>query len=156
MRRTLGQVLRPRVPGSYSPPGGRDRLARKGVNGWGYLASRRATGHHRLPAGELPPAGRKASPATVGPEDELIEVAVGLPTAQSVVSAQKPGLDVADHPVGKRNDGLGALRRPGSGLLRSWAVLVGGRSASPEALAVGSLVEHLAHPHCSRRRFDLR
>jgi hypothetical protein len=58
-------------------------------------------------------------PATVGPEDELIEVDLELPAADSVVSAHEPVLKVADHPVGKRNDGLGALPQPKPGRLRS-------------------------------------
>src|SRR3990172_267511 len=73
-------------------------------------------------------------PATVGPEDELIEVDLELPTADSVVSAHKPVLEVADHPVGKRNDGLGALPQPEPGRLRSWDVPVASRDEPFEAL----------------------
>src|SRR3970040_1748017 len=73
-------------------------------------------------------------PATVGPEDELIEVDLKLSTADSVVSAQKPVLKVADHPCGERNDGLGALPQPEPGRLRSWDVLVAGRGEPLEAL----------------------
>jgi len=45
-------------------------------------------------------------PAPVGPEDELIEVDLELPAADSVVSTHEPVLEVADHPVGKGNNGL--------------------------------------------------
>src|SRR5918996_3029504 len=73
-------------------------------------------------------------PATVGPEDELIEVDLELPAAHSVVSAHKPVLEVADHPVGKRDDGLGALPQPEPGRLGSWDVLVAGSGEPFEAL----------------------
>src|SRR4030042_932799 len=77
-------------------------------------------------------------PATVGPEDELIQVDLKLAPADSVVSTHKPALEVADHPVGKRNDGLGALPQPEAGRLRSWDVLVAARGEPLEALeAVG-------------------
>ena len=66
-------------------------------------------------------------PATVGPEDELIEVDLELGTADSVVSAHKPALEVADHPVSKRNDGLGALPQPDTDRLGSRDVPVTGR-----------------------------
>ena len=66
-------------------------------------------------------------PATVGPEDELIEVDLELGTADSVVSAHQPALEVADHPVSKRNDGLGALPQPDTDRLGSRDVPVTGR-----------------------------
>src|SRR3972149_180271 len=73
-------------------------------------------------------------PATVGPEDKLIEVDLKLPTADSVVSSPKPVLKVADHPVGKRNDRLGPLSQSERGRLRSWDVGVAGRGEALEAL----------------------
>ena len=50
-------------------------------------------------------------------KDELIKVDLKLPAADTVVSAHKPVLEVADHPVGKGNDGLGALPQPAWGRL---------------------------------------
>jgi hypothetical protein len=77
-------------------------------------------------------------PTAVGPEDELIEIDLELSAADSVVSAHKPILEVADHPVGERDDGLGALSQPEPGWLRPWDVLVACRGEPLEALeAVG-------------------
>src|SRR5574342_123687 len=77
-------------------------------------------------------------PAAVGPEDELIEVDLKLPAADSVVSTHEPVLEVADHPVRKGNDGLGTLAQPEPGRLRSWDMPVACRGQPFEALeAVG-------------------
>ncbi len=74
----------------------------------------------------------------VGAKDELIKVDLKLLVADTVVSAHKPILEVADHPVGKRNNGLGALPQPEPGRLRSGEVLVAGRGQPLETLeAVG-------------------
>src|SRR6266481_9281413 len=77
-------------------------------------------------------------PATVGPEDELIEVNRELARAYSVVGSHQPVLKVTDHPVGQRNNGLDALAQSATGRLRSWDMRVAGRGESVEALeAVG-------------------
>ena len=72
--------------------------------------------------------------STVRPEDKLIEVDLELPPADSVMSPHKPVLKVADRPVGKRDDGLGALSQPERGRLRSRDVLVAARGEPVVAL----------------------
>jgi hypothetical protein len=54
-------------------------------------------------------------PAPADTEDELIEVDLELPAADSVMSTHQPVLEVADHPVGKGNNGLAAQPQPERG-----------------------------------------
>jgi hypothetical protein len=46
---------------------------------------------------------------TVRAEDEFIEIDLKLAAADALVCTNQPALKVPDHPVGKRNDGLGSL-----------------------------------------------
>jgi hypothetical protein len=72
--------------------------------------------------------------AAVRPEDKLIEVNLQLRTADPVVSPHKPVLKVAGHPVGKRNDRLGAAPQTLSERLRSSDVAVAGSGERLETL----------------------
>lgn len=70
--------------------------------------------------------------------DELVEVDLELPAADSVVSTHEPVLEVADHPVRKGNNGLGTLPQPEPGRLQSWDMSVACRGQPFKALeAVG-------------------
>lgn len=85
-----------------------------------------AQAEERLEAGQ-------GGPPPIVPKDELIEVGLELPAAHSVVSAHEPGLEVAGHPVGKRN----GTQRPATTGAGSAAIVrrgVAGRGEPLEAL----------------------
>ncbi len=80
--------------------------------------------------------GLKSGPrftTTVRAEDEFIEIDLELAAADAVVGADQPALKVPDHPVGKRNDGLGSLAQLKRGRLRSWHMGIAARREHPEA-----------------------
>ena len=71
-------------------------------------------------------------------EHKLVEVDLKLRAAHSMVSSDEPVLKIADGPVRKRNNGLGALSQAKSWRLGSRAVPVPGLCQSREALeAIG-------------------
>src|SRR4029453_10134191 len=73
-------------------------------------------------------------PAAVGPEDKLVEVDLELCTADSVMSSDQPVLEIADHPIGERNDRLGASSQTTSKRLGPRDVPVTGGTERLEAL----------------------
>ena len=66
-------------------------------------------------------------------EDEFIKIDLELAAAYAVVGANQPALKVPDHPIGKRNDGLGSLAQLERGWLRSWHMGIAARREHREA-----------------------
>jgi hypothetical protein len=80
--------------------------------------------------------GLKGGPrftTTIHAEDEFIEIDLELAAADALVCADQPALKVPDHPVGKRNDGLGSLAHLELGRLRSWHMGIAARREHREA-----------------------